>query len=58
MSPGITGEKRKTALYAPVECDAFGRGGAWRGVAPGQHHSLARDEAGRVLAVGRCEYGR
>ncbi|KAI8433555.1 hypothetical protein MSG28_015581 [Choristoneura fumiferana] len=65
---GITGEKRKTALYSPTECDAFSgeseaEGGgaaacAWRGVAPAQHHSLALSATGQVFAVGRCEYGR
>ncbi|XP_059047921.1 regulator of chromosome condensation-like [Achroia grisella] len=56
---GITGEKRKTALYSPVECDAFPTSGApWRALAAGQHHSLAVDGAGRLRAVGRCEYGR
>ncbi|XP_075987521.1 regulator of chromosome condensation 1 isoform X2 [Anticarsia gemmatalis] len=56
---GITGEKRKTALYAPSECDAFSsRGTNWQRVAPGQHHSLALDANGLVYAIGRCEYGR
>ncbi|XP_049882185.1 regulator of chromosome condensation-like isoform X2 [Pectinophora gossypiella] len=55
---GITGEKRKTALYAPTACDAFPAGGGWRRVAAGQHHSLALDGAGLVHAIGRVEYGR
>ncbi|XP_063370605.1 regulator of chromosome condensation [Cydia amplana] len=55
---GITGEKRKTALYAPTECDAFTQGSGWQRVACGQHHSLALDSKGQVFAVGRCEYGR
>lgn len=56
---GITGEKRKTALFSPTECDAFaGAERVWRCVAAGQHHSLALDAAGQVYAVGRCEYGR
>lgn len=56
---GITGEKRKTAIFSPVECDAFPAGGGpWRAVAAGQHHSLAIDGSGRLHAVGRCEYGR
>ncbi|XP_072933986.1 regulator of chromosome condensation isoform X2 [Epargyreus clarus] len=55
---GITGEKRKTALFSPTECDAFGGGGDWTRVAAGQHHSLALDDSGRVHAIGRCEYGR
>lgn len=55
---GITGEKRKTALYAPTECDAFRVTAGWRRVACGQHHSLALDAAGQVYCVGRCEYGR
>lgn len=56
---GITGEKRKTALYTPTECDAFSQHSTqWRAVAPGQHHSLALDQAGQVYAIGRCEYGR
>ncbi|XP_039761735.1 regulator of chromosome condensation isoform X2 [Pararge aegeria] len=54
---GITGEKRKTALYSPAECDAFA-GNSWNGVAAGQHHSLAVDESGKAHAIGRCEYGR
>ncbi|XP_052742751.1 regulator of chromosome condensation [Bicyclus anynana] len=54
---GITGEKRKTALFSPAECDAFA-GSSWSGVAAGQHHSLAVDDAGRAHAIGRCEYGR
>ncbi|CAH0718614.1 unnamed protein product, partial [Brenthis ino] len=54
---GITGEKRKTALFAPMECDAFA-GNTWRAVAAGQHHSLALDRAGVAHALGRCEYGR
>ncbi|KAG6439620.1 hypothetical protein O3G_MSEX000927 [Manduca sexta] len=62
---GITGEKRRRALYSPMECDAFtawrdskGDSVTWRSVAAGQHHSLALDGAGSVLALGRCEYGR
>ncbi|XP_028157338.1 regulator of chromosome condensation-like isoform X2 [Ostrinia furnacalis] len=56
---GITGEKRKVALYSPTECDAFSCVQAgWRAVACGQHHSLALDAAGLVYAVGRQEYGR
>lgn len=56
---GITGEKRKTALYAPSECDAFSNHStSWKAVAPGQHHSLALDTNGQVYAIGRCEYGR
>ncbi|CAH0598770.1 unnamed protein product [Chrysodeixis includens] len=56
---GITGEKRKTALFSPTECDAFSAlGAAWSSVACGQHHSLALDAKGQVYAIGRCEYGR
>ncbi|KAL0860080.1 hypothetical protein ABMA27_010395 [Loxostege sticticalis] len=56
---GITGEKRKTAIYAPTECDAFTAiQTGWSEVACGQHHSLALDSAGQVYAIGRCEYGR
>ncbi|KAJ0170438.1 hypothetical protein K1T71_013809 [Dendrolimus kikuchii] len=56
---GISGEKRRGALYVPAECDAFGAVGArWSSVAVGQHHSLALDHHGQVYAVGRCEYGR
>lgn len=56
---GISGEKRKTALFSPTECDAFGVvGTAWRAVAVGQHHSLALDAHGHAYAVGRCDYGR
>ncbi|XP_045781026.1 regulator of chromosome condensation isoform X1 [Maniola jurtina] len=54
---GITGEKRKTALFSPTECDAFA-GNSWNAVAAGQHHSLAVDEGGKAHAIGRCEYGR
>ncbi|XP_060807951.1 regulator of chromosome condensation [Amyelois transitella] len=56
---GITGEKRKTAIFSPTECDAFAAaGGGWRKISAGQHHSLALDNSGVVYAVGRCEYGR
>ncbi|XP_038217068.1 regulator of chromosome condensation isoform X2 [Zerene cesonia] len=56
---GVTGEKRRAALYSPAECDAFpGGAGAVGAVAAGQHHSLALDAAGRAYSVGRCEYGR
>ncbi|PZC82935.1 hypothetical protein B5X24_HaOG209378 [Helicoverpa armigera] len=56
---GITGEKRKTAIFTPTECDAFTRlNTEWRSVAAGQHHSLALDTAGQLYAIGRCEYGR
>ncbi|CAK1549363.1 unnamed protein product [Leptosia nina] len=55
---GITGEKRKTALYTPMECDAFSTTVSWQEVALGQHHSLALDSNGQAYAVGRCEYGR
>ncbi|XP_053620968.1 regulator of chromosome condensation isoform X2 [Plodia interpunctella] len=56
---GITGEKRKTAIFSPTECDAFAAaGGGWRALSAGQHHSLALDNAGVVYAIGRCEYGR
>ncbi|KAL4706173.1 hypothetical protein ACJJTC_015041 [Scirpophaga incertulas] len=55
---GITGEKRKTALFSPMECDAFNTGSGWQQVACGQHHSLALDSSGQVMAIGRCEYGR
>ncbi|KAJ8707946.1 hypothetical protein PYW08_010312 [Mythimna loreyi] len=56
---GITGEKRKTALFTPTECDAFHQQNkTWKSVACGQHHSLALDEDGQVYAIGRCEYGR
>ncbi|XP_047541079.1 regulator of chromosome condensation-like [Vanessa atalanta] len=54
---GITGEKRRTALFSPKECDAFDER-VWTCVAIGQHHSLALDEAGAAHAVGRCDYGR
>lgn len=54
---GITGEKRKTALFSPTECDAFGDK-TWTCVAVGQHHSLALDDCGVPHAVGRCDYGR
>lgn len=55
---GITGERRKTALYTPTECDAFSNNASWQEVSLGQHHSLALDSNGQVYAVGRCEYGR
>ncbi|CAG9573034.1 unnamed protein product [Danaus chrysippus] len=54
---GITGEKRKTAIYSPTECDGM-RGRRWSDVSAGQHHSLAVDERGLAYSVGRCEYGR
>ena len=54
---GITGEKRKTAIYSPTWCDAFATRG-WGAVAAGQHHTLAVDAAGVAHALGRCEYGR
>ncbi|XP_026324538.1 regulator of chromosome condensation-like isoform X2 [Hyposmocoma kahamanoa] len=56
---GVTGEKRKTALFSPTECDAFtATNVGWKSVACGQHHSLALDTSGQVYAIGRCEYGR
>ncbi|GBP06418.1 Regulator of chromosome condensation [Eumeta japonica] len=56
---GVSGEKRRAALFTPTECDAFTRGPErWAAVACGQHHSLALDAAGACYAVGRCEYGR
>ncbi|KAI5639587.1 regulator of chromosome condensation (RCC1) repeat domain-containing protein [Phthorimaea operculella] len=56
---GITGEKRKTALFSPTEASAFNAlGCGWTAVACGQHHSLALDDKGQLYAVGRCEYGR
>ncbi|XP_022828532.1 regulator of chromosome condensation isoform X1 [Spodoptera litura] len=56
---GITGEKRKTAIFSPTECDAFtAQQCSWLRVACGQHHSLALDAAGQVYSIGRCEYGR
>lgn len=56
---GITGEKRKTAIFSPTECDAFtSQQCGWVRVACGQHHSLALDNNGQVYAIGRCEYGR
>ncbi|XP_068624475.1 regulator of chromosome condensation-like [Battus philenor] len=56
---GITGEKRRTVLYSPTECDAFTRANVtWSWVACGQHHSLALDSNGQVYAIGRTEYGR
>ncbi|CAH0757279.1 unnamed protein product [Diatraea saccharalis] len=55
---GITGEKRKTALFSPVECTAFTPTNNWTRVACGQHHTLALDDSGQVYAIGRCEYGR
>ncbi|KAM3968712.1 LOW QUALITY PROTEIN: regulator of chromosome condensation 1 [Aphomia sociella] len=54
---GISGEKRRSALFAPAECDLL-PGGSWRTLAAGQHHTLALETRGRLLAVGRCEYGR
>ncbi|CAG4993042.1 unnamed protein product, partial [Colias eurytheme] len=53
---GVTGEKRRVALYSPAECDAFPPSAT--AVAAGQHHSLAMDAAGKVYSVGRSEYGR
>lgn len=65
---GVTGSKKKGALYAPTEADAFvieddgendtAEKAPWAWVACGQHHSLALDGAGKCFAVGRCEYGR
>ncbi|XP_026743457.1 regulator of chromosome condensation-like, partial [Trichoplusia ni] len=56
---GITGEKRKTALFSPTECDAFSsHNTTWTSVACGQHHTIALDANGQVYAIGRCEYGR
>ncbi|CAH2062022.1 unnamed protein product, partial [Iphiclides podalirius] len=56
---GITGEKRKTAIFSPTECDAFTSANtSWGSVACGQHHSLALDSNGLVYAIGRTEYGR
>ncbi|CAK1595156.1 unnamed protein product, partial [Parnassius mnemosyne] len=55
---GITGEKRKTAIFSPTECDAFNIGVTWSEIACGQHHSLALDTTGQVYALGRNEYGR
>ncbi|XP_062531729.1 regulator of chromosome condensation isoform X2 [Bombyx mori] len=58
---GITGEKRKTALFSPTECDALravGDDHAWSAVALGQHHTLTLAANGQIYALGRCEYGR
>ncbi|KPJ02033.1 Regulator of chromosome condensation [Papilio xuthus] len=56
---GITGEKRKTAIFSATECDAFTRlNTTWSAVACGQHHSLAVDGNGQLYAIGRTDYGR
>ncbi|XP_013145733.1 PREDICTED: regulator of chromosome condensation-like [Papilio polytes] len=56
---GITGEKRKTAIFSPMECDAFtSASSTWSAVACGQHHSLATDGNGRLYSIGRTDYGR
>ncbi|XP_041985672.1 regulator of chromosome condensation-like isoform X2 [Aricia agestis] len=54
---GITGEKRKTALFAPTECDAL-PADEWKCFSAGQHHTIALNAEGKVYAIGRCEYGR
>lgn len=54
---GISGDKRKIALYAPTPCDSA-PATSWSQVSCGQHHTLFTDNDGHCYTAGRCEYGR
>jgi len=44
-------------FYMPVESRDLS-GHSWGGIAIGQHHAIGQEKDGRVLALGRSEYGR